>query len=127
MAKLSPKDPQFGIPVASRMNKETAFQMNKEAERTGKTLSRYLSEYIEKAKVFEKKIKELTEQLTREKEISGAKEKRIAELQSKLDYEKELIKRVTGKFILEISEGKQKQATQFITTYNKILKHERDN
>ena len=125
MAKLAPKDPQFGIPVASRIDKDTALLMNKQAEKQGKSLSRYISEYIKRATSFEKKIAELASLIAKEKEISTTKERKVAELQSQFTQERELMQKAVGRFILVISEERQKQAGQFIQLYNSILKDEK--
>lgn len=125
MAKLNPKDPQFGIPIASRIKETIAFRLNKEAGKAGKTFSRYVAEYIEKADANEKRIAELTAQLDKEKTRAAEAEKQQRELQAQLTREKELTKRVASQFIVKISEGKPKQANQLIETYNNILKNER--
>ncbi len=127
MAKLAPKDPQFGIPVASRIDEDMAFSMNKEALKAGKTLSLYISEYLKKAAGFEKKIAELQVQLSKEKELNEAQKKKIAELTKQLANEKEFAKKVAGTFIIELSEGDKSHATQLIKTYNTILKDEQSN
>jgi len=125
MAKLAPQDPQFGIPIASRIREDIAFRFNKEAENAGKTFSRYISEYIERAVINEKKIAELTSQIASEKQRTSGSEKKLQELQTQLNREKELTKRMVGKFIMEISEGKQKQATEYIKIFNTILQDEK--
>ena len=125
MAKLNPTDPEFGIPVAARIRQELAIRFNKEAGLTNKTLSRYISEYIEKAVINEKEIKELTSQLVLEKQKVPAAEKKLQELQIQLDRERELTKRVVGKFIMQISEGEEKSATKYIRTFNTIFQDEK--
>ena len=106
MAKLNPKDPQFGIPIATRIREELAHKLNEKAEHSGKTLSRYVAELIEKASTNEKRLEEISEQLTKEKELA---------------------KKVAGRFILEITEGNKSLATKLIQTYNSILNDERRN
>lgn len=125
MAKLAPKDPQFGIPIASRIKEAIAYRLNKEAGKAGKTFSRYVAEYIEQADASEKKVTELTIQLAGEKARTAAAEKQQQEMQAQLTKEKELTKKVVSEFIIKISEGRQKQANQLIETYNNILKNER--
>ena len=125
MAKLSPKDPQFGIPVAARIRKELAFRFNAEAGKTGKTLSRYISEYIEKIAAIEKRVIELSDQLIQGKTTAAGMEKLQKELEAQLTKEREIAKKVTGRFILEITKGNQKQANQLIQTFNTILKDEK--
>jgi hypothetical protein len=125
MAKLNPKDPQFGIPVAARTRKEIAFDLNERAKKAGKSFSRYLSEHLEKADANEKKVAELTKQLEKELQTIKAKEQEITKLQAWLAREKEQTKAIISRFIIEISKGNQKQANQLIQTYNTILKDEK--
>ncbi len=125
MAKLAPKDPQFGIPIASRIKEDIAFRFNKEAGKAGKTFSSYVAEYIEKAITNEKKITELATQLSLEKQKVSTAERQLREMQTQLNRERELTKRTVGKFIMDISKGKQKQATQLIEAFNTILKNEK--
>ncbi len=125
MAKLSPKDPQFGIPVAARIKKELAFRFNNEAQKTGKSLSRYIAEYLEKLVATEKKFAELNNQLNQSQIAIGSKEKLLKELEAQLYKEREIAKKTAGKFIMEITKGNQKQATQLIQTFNTILKDEK--
>ena len=125
MAKLSPKDPQFGIPVAARLRNDLAFRFNTEAEKAGKTLSRYISEYIEKVAMTEKKVAELIYLLKQEKIAVEAKGKLLKELQTQLAKEREIAKKTAGRFIIEITKGNQEQATQLINNYNNILNDEK--
>jgi hypothetical protein len=104
MAKLNPKDPQFGIPVAARIRKDLAFMLNKEAKNQNISFSKYLSGYLEKTFALETKIEELKTQFTKEQET---------------------FKRTAALFILKISAGDKKQATEHIETYNSILKSEK--
>jgi len=122
MAKLNPKDPQFGIPVSARIRGEVAHHFNEQAEKENKTLSRFVSEYIEKALTLETQIQELSTQLKNEQQINAEQEKKIQELSEKLKKEAAIFKNTAGKFILEIAEGNVKKANQLIQTFNSILK-----
>lgn len=102
MARLAPKDPEFGIPIACRIKEDIAYQLNQEAEDAGKTLSRYLSEFIEQAVDYEKRIKKL------EKQIAYSK-------------------RTLSRFIKKISEGDPSEIEQLIDMYNNILEKEKAN
>ena len=145
MAKLAPKDPQYGIPVSSRINSDLAFRLNAEAEENGMSLSRYIAEYIERVEPYEKdilertnlldrawekissnekKIKEQATQLEREKVTVAAKEKRLKELESHLLKRREILNKVLNRFIFEISDGNKKQQVKYIETYNAIWKDE---
>lgn len=102
MAKLAPKDPEFGIPIACRIKEDIAFQLNKTAEHAGKTLSRYLAEFIEQAVDYEKRIK-------------------------KLERQAAYSKRALSRFIKEISEDAPEQVERLIDRYNSMLKNEKSN
>jgi predicted DNA-binding protein len=104
MAELECKDPEYGIPVATRIPEEIAFRFNKEAEQASKTLSCYLAEFIERAIANEKQLTELEAQLLKDKEIA---------------------KNIAGRFIVEISKGDKAKAMELIHTYNTILKDEK--
>jgi hypothetical protein len=125
MAKLSPKDPQFGIPVASRISIETAFLFNEEAVKQGISLSRYISHFIETALSYQNSMEELEVLLSKQKEATATSERKIAELHAQLIRERELFKRAIGRFIVELSDGKEKRAIQLINNYNKILQDEK--
>lgn len=127
MAKLNPKDPQFGIPVATRIREELAFRFNKEAITGNKTLSRYVAEFIERAILQEKQLKDVQVELAKAKEIAATNETHCKGLQAQLIKEREIIKKTVGRFILEITEGSKTKATQLIETYNTILKDEKRN
>ncbi len=104
MAKLAPKDPQFGIPIASRIDSKIAFWLNDKAGYEGKSLSRYIAEFITKASIIEKRAKELEAQLFNEREKA---------------------KKTIGAFIIEISKGDKKRATELIQIYNKFIQNEK--
>lgn len=125
MAKLNPKDPQFGIPVATRMREELALRFNKEANTAHKTLSRYLAEFIERAILNEQQLKKLQTELLKEKELAAANESKFKELQAEFTKGRENTRKTVGRFILEITEGNKKEAAQLIQTYNTIFKDER--
>jgi hypothetical protein len=127
MAKLTPKDPQFGIPVATRIRQELAFRFNKEAADSDKTLSRYVAEFIDKAATTEKRLKERELELVKEKEIALTREKRMKELETQITREKATAQKTASRFIVEISKGHKEKATQLIQTYNNILNDERRN
>jgi len=125
MAKLAPKDPQFGIPVATRIREEMAFRLNREAEKAGKTLSLYLSEFMEMASANEKKIQELEIRLVKENELKLIEEKKLKETQTQLLREKGIAKRAAGRLIIEIAKGSEKKVNDLIQNYNSILKDEK--
>jgi|GEM_PF-6611232 hypothetical protein len=100
MARLQCKDSEYGIPVATRIPEEIAYRFNEEAEQEGKTLSRYIAEFIERAKYNEQRLKELEARI-----VGGNKAVR--------------------RFILELSEGNSEQINQYIEIYNSILKNEK--
>jgi hypothetical protein len=124
MAKLAPKDPQYGIPVSARINKDLAFRLNAEAAEAGISLSLYIAEYLERVEPYEKIMEELATQLEREKVTVAAKEKRVKELESHLLKRREISRNVVTRFIFEISDGNQKQRVKYIETYNAIFKDE---
>ena len=127
MAKLNPKDPQYGIPVSARIRGELAHHFNEQAEKENKTLSRYVSEYIENALTLETQIRELSTQLKNVQQINSIQEKKLQELSEQLKKEAAIYKNTVGKFILEITEGNQKKVTQYIQTYNILLQNEKHN
>jgi len=124
MAKLAPKDPQYGIPVSSRINKDLAFRLNAEAEEEGISLSRYIARYIERVEDYEKYMVEQADKRDREKVEVAAKEKRVKELESHLLKRSEILKKVLNRFMFEISDGKKEQKIKCIKTYNAIMKDE---
>jgi len=147
MAKLAPKDPQYGIPVSSRIDRDLAFRLNAEAAEEGISLSHYLAIYLGRVEAYEKdivelqsllsrayeeissnekKIKEQATQLEREKVTVAAKEKRLRELESNLLKRREILKNVVSRFIFEISDGNRKQQVKYIETYNAIMKDEQE-
>ena len=99
MAKLNPKDPQFGIPIAARIRKELAEHFNLEAQKQNTSFSKYISEYLENAAVIE----------------------------TQLYKEREIVKKTVGRFIIEITKGNKDDAKIFIEKYNQILKEEKSN
>ena len=122
MAKLNPKDPQYGIPVSARIRGELAHHFNEQAEKENKTLSRYVSEYIENALTLETQIRELSTQLKNVQQINSIQEKKLQELSEQLKKEAAIYKNTVGKFILEITEGNEKKVNQLIQIFNAILK-----
>jgi ParB-like chromosome segregation protein Spo0J len=124
MAKLAPKDPQYGIPVSSRIDRDLAFRLNAEAEQEGISLSRYIAIYIGRVEDYEKDMVEQANQLDREKVKVAAKEKRVKELENHLLKRRETSKKVVNRFIFEISDGNKKQQVKYIETYNAIYKDE---
>jgi hypothetical protein len=122
MAKLTPKDPQFGIPIATRIREELAHSFNKEAANSNITLSRYVAEFIENAVANEELLNELQAELSHEKETAVIKDRQFKGLETQILKERELSKKVAGLFIAEITKGDKKQVTQLIETYNKIMK-----
>lgn len=127
MAKLNPIDPQFGIPVATRIRKEVAFEFNEKAGKEDKTLSRYLAEFIEKGILNGKQLRKLQAELAQEKQRVTVYEKQVKDLQSQFIKEKESSRKVAGRLILEVTQGDKKQTMQLIETYNTILKDEKRN
>lgn len=127
MAKLSPKDPQFGIPVATRIREELAVRFNKEAADANKKLSRYLSEFIENAIINERLLKNLQLETAKQKETVLTKEKRVKELETQLQKDKTIAQKTASRFIMEVTKGHKEKATQLIQTYNDILQDERRN
>lgn len=99
MAKLNPKDPQFGIPIAARIRKELAEHFNLEAQKQNISFSKYLSECLENASV----------------------------IQTQVSKEREIVKKSVGRFIIEITNGNKSDAKIFIERYNQILKEEKSN
>ena len=126
MAKLAPKDPQYGIPVSTRIDRDLAFRLNAEAEEEGMSLSRYLAQYIERVEYYEKDMMEQDTRREREKVTDAAKEKRLRELESNLLKRREILKNVVSRFIFEISDGNRKQQVKYIETYNAIMKDEQE-
>jgi len=126
MAKLNPKDPQFGIPVSARIREAVAHHFNEQAEKENKTLSRFVSEYIENALKQEAKLRELSLQIQKTEQKNSIQEKKLQELSAQLKREAAIYKNTAGKFIIEITEGNVKKANQFIETYNTILKSSGD-
>lgn len=103
MAKLSPKDPQYGIPVSSRINGDLANRLNKEAQKAGKTFSRHLSEYISQASSNEKRIEELDSLIEEQVEIIKQLENEITKLHEAMRRDKIIKKNAISKLIIEIS------------------------
>ncbi|HVA98142.1 MAG TPA: hypothetical protein VNG53_04545 [Bacteroidia bacterium] len=122
MAKLTPKDPQYGIPVSARIRGEVAYKFNEQAEKSNKTLSRYVSEFIENALKQEAKLRELSIQIEKAEQINSEQEKKLQELSEQLKKEAAIYKNTVGKFILEITEGNEKKVNQLIQIFNAILK-----
>jgi len=125
MAKLAPKDPQYGIPVSTRIDRDLAFRLNAEAEEEGMSLSRYLAQYIERVEYYEKDMMEQDTRREREKVTDAAKEKRLKELESQLLKIGEIYKKVVNRFIFEISDGNKTQKVKYLETYNAIMIDER--
>ena len=103
MAKLNPKDPQFGIPVAARIAKETAFRLQADADKNNLSFSKHLSNYLEQA---------------------ARNEAKLSELQTQITTEREVFKKAIGRFILFITDRNKEETTRFIQNYNTILKEE---
>ncbi len=103
MAKLEPKDPQFGIPIAARIAKETAFKLQADADKNNLSFSKHLSNYLKQATRNETKLLDLETQITTEREV---------------------FRKAIGRFILSITEGNKEQTTRLIENYNTILKEE---
>lgn len=100
MAKLTPKDPQFGIPIAARIKAELAFALKDEADKQGISFSKYLSQYLQD---------------------SSAQTKRIIELEQNLKQERELAKTSVAQFIHQITDGDEKEIIRLAEIYNNIL------
>ncbi|HVA99617.1 MAG TPA: hypothetical protein VNG53_12045 [Bacteroidia bacterium] len=122
MAKLNPKDPQFGIPVSARIRGEVAHHFNEQAEKENKTLSRFVSEYIEKALTQKAKLTELSIQIEKAEQKNSNQEKKLQELSAQIEKTKDAYKKAVGNFILEIAEGNEKKLNEYISIYNKNLK-----
>ena len=125
MAKLAPKDPQYGIPVSSRIDKDLAFRLNAGAEEEGMSFSRYLAQYIERVEYYEKYMEEQETKLKRERVTVVALEKRVKELESQLLKRSEILKKVVNRVMFEISGGNKEQKIKYIETYNAIMIDER--
>ncbi len=104
MAKLEPKDPQFGIPIACRIDGDIAFRLNDEAAKEGISLSRYLSRYIKSM---------------------GFKARRIKELERELLVEKEIYKIAVSRTILHATNGKEKETKELIQIFKTETENER--
>ncbi len=104
MAKLTPKDPQFGIPIACRIDGDIAFRLNDNAAKEGISLSRYLSRYIKNI---------------------GYKAKRIKELEGELETEKEIYKLAVTRTILHVTNGKEKETKELIQIFKTEIENER--
>jgi hypothetical protein len=106
MAKLNPKDPQFGIPVASRIPEKLATTLNNEAKNNNISLSKHLCTHLQNTSDYKQKITELENLLLKEKEQN---------------------KKIAGKFIIEIAEGDKEKTNELAIIYNTIFKNEKSN
>jgi len=119
MAKLTPKDPQFGIPIATRIRGELAIHFNNEAAKENKTLSRYVAEFIERAAANQKSLNELQILFAKAKQTAAIKEKWIKDLEAQLLKEKETTP-VKEKRVKELEAQTAKQKETITTTEKRI-------
>lgn len=119
MAKLNPSDPQFGIPVATRIDPKLAHSLNDEAGKRGISLSKQVAITLSRTSALDERIKQL------EAELSACKlslEKKDTE-QNDL---KEFYKNSAGKLIMKISAGDKERTQELIQFYNKIIQDGRN-
>ena len=104
MAKLNPKDPQFGIPVAARIKKEIADKFQNEAKEQGISFSKRLSDFLEQSQ--ENAIK-------------------LQKAQANLENEKSFHKKIVVSFLLQLTDNNKAETQKLITLYKTIEQNER--
>lgn len=111
MAKLKPKDPQFGIPIAARVKESIAQTLKAKA--------------LENKISFSRQLALCLEQYTQALEKAADHQNQINRLHQQIEKERRLHKKTITRFLIEITKNQKESLNPYIETYNKLLSEEK--